>query len=196
MTTKICTKCNCEKELIEFGKNKNNKDGLSFYCKKCKNLVMQNSQRSKDGLVTKIYSMQKFNSKKRGHKPPYYSKDGLKNWIFNHNNFETLYQNWVKSNYDKNLVPSVDRLDDYKGYSFDNIRLVAFKDNMEKAYFDMKNGINNKLNKSVFQYDLQGNLLKEYYSEIEASRQTNIHRYCIRQCVDGKQKSAGGFIWK
>lgn len=32
---KICKRCNISKNKIEFGKNKNNKDGLSIYCKEC-----------------------------------------------------------------------------------------------------------------------------------------------------------------
>ena len=33
---KICTKCKEEKELYNFTKNKNNKDGLEYFCKSCK----------------------------------------------------------------------------------------------------------------------------------------------------------------
>lgn len=33
---KICTKCNVEKELSEFYKDKSKKDGLSSSCKECK----------------------------------------------------------------------------------------------------------------------------------------------------------------
>ena len=32
---KICTKCDIEKEFSDFYNNKNTKDGLSTYCKKC-----------------------------------------------------------------------------------------------------------------------------------------------------------------
>ena len=35
MKTKICTKCEEEKELSNFNKNKNYKDGLSYWCKEC-----------------------------------------------------------------------------------------------------------------------------------------------------------------
>jgi len=35
METKICTKCNEEKFLTEFNKNKNNQDGLQFWCREC-----------------------------------------------------------------------------------------------------------------------------------------------------------------
>ena len=32
---KLCKRCKTEKSIIDFGDNKNNKDGKSFYCKKC-----------------------------------------------------------------------------------------------------------------------------------------------------------------
>ena len=47
-TTKICTKCNCDKELSEFGKNKSNKDGIQHYCKQCRNLIEKIKRKSLD----------------------------------------------------------------------------------------------------------------------------------------------------
>ena len=38
-TTKICTKCNCEKELTEFTNLKSSKDGKQPYCKSCYSLM-------------------------------------------------------------------------------------------------------------------------------------------------------------
>lgn len=35
METKICSYCKIEKSIEEFHKNKNGKDGLNYYCKKC-----------------------------------------------------------------------------------------------------------------------------------------------------------------
>jgi len=35
MKTKICTKCKIEKDISEFSKNKNKKDGLTIWCKSC-----------------------------------------------------------------------------------------------------------------------------------------------------------------
>lgn len=38
MITKTCTKCQKEKAITEFRKNKSNKDGFSYYCKDCLNM--------------------------------------------------------------------------------------------------------------------------------------------------------------
>lgn len=48
--------------------------------------------------------------------------------------------------------------------------------------------------KKVGQYDLNGNLIKEWPSIIDAEQSLNISD--INRCVSGKRRSAGGFIWK
>ena len=45
------------------------------------------------------------------------------------------------------------------------------------------------------QYNFDGTLLNVYYSVAEASRKTNINRRSISNCVSGRAKSAGGFMW-
>jgi hypothetical protein len=39
METKVCTKCNVEKNICEFGKLKSSKDGYRYFCKKCRNSI-------------------------------------------------------------------------------------------------------------------------------------------------------------
>jgi hypothetical protein len=41
---KCCTKCKTEKSQQEFSKNKNNKDGLSCWCKLCKKIWNDNNK--------------------------------------------------------------------------------------------------------------------------------------------------------
>lgn len=53
-----------------------------------------------------------------------------------------------------------------------------------------------KRNKTIIQYDLDGNIIKEYESQSQASRETNINQSDISSCCTGKQKTAGGFAWK
>jgi len=53
-----------------------------------------------------------------------------------------------------------------------------------------------KLRKKVGQYDLENNLIQEFESAREASRQLNIDCGSISKCCLGKNKSAGGYIWK
>jgi len=48
----------------------------------------------------------------------------------------------------------------------------------------------------VIQYDLKGNFIKEWYSQIEATKYLNKTGDGIGACCRGKQKSAYGFVWK
>ena len=54
----------------------------------------------------------------------------------------------------------------------------------------------NKCKKKVQQFDLNGNFIKEFYCINEAGRQTGIFASGIVLVCKGKQKTAGGFIWK
>lgn len=54
---------------------------------------------------------------------------------------------------------------------------------------------NRKNMKSVSQYDKYGNLVNTYRSISEASKQSSIARQSIRDCVNNKSKTAGGFAW-
>jgi len=127
---------------------------------------------------------------------PTYTKRELKDWLYNQELFHKLYDDWVSSNYDTYLKPSVDRLNDYESYHMGNIRLVTWKENKNKHYADRKKGICNKSNKSVVQFSLNGIFICEFHSLMEAERVTNIFNTDIGRCCLGKRKTAGGFIWK
>lgn len=53
-----------------------------------------------------------------------------------------------------------------------------------------------KLRKKVGQYDLENNLIQEFESLREASRQLNIDCGSISKCCRNKQKQCGGFTFK
>ena len=54
---------------------------------------------------------------------------------------------------------------------------------------------NGKLSKPVLQYDLNGNLIKEWKSINECGR-NGFNQGDICKCCNGKRKTAKGFIWK
>lgn len=153
-------------------------------------------QKTKDGVVTKIYSSQRGNSKRRGYNPPTYTKQELKYWLYSQDLFHKLFDKWVLSNYDTFLKPSVDRLDDYKSYCMDNIRLVTWRENKIRHYEDRKTGVCNKINKAVFQFTIDDVFIDEFHSLNEAERGTNVYNTDIGKCCLGKRKTVGGFKWK
>ena len=192
-------RCACCKELKSktlFYKNKHRIDGLVEYCKECSKDRNDKYNKTKGGVITRIYNSQLFNSKNRNHPLPSYTKDQLRNWILSQLKFHVLYDNWVKSGYEKDLKPSIDRKDDYKGYSLDNIQLMTFRENMEKGFKDCKNGLNNKRSRAVRQFNKDGLFIKEYHSINFAGRKTGISASNIGACCNKKLKSAGKYLWE
>lgn len=81
-----------------------------------------------------------------------------------------------------------------------SICIACKKNNLSSQGFQWKYKYSNKqiglLKSKIIQYDKNGNLLNEYNTLTEASKQTGINRSNISECCSGKRKSAGGFIWK
>lgn len=50
--------------------------------------------------------------------------------------------------------------------------------------------------KTIYQYDLDGNLIKKWDSIKQAGESLGINRPSISNCLKGRYKSAGGFIWR
>jgi hypothetical protein len=53
-----------------------------------------------------------------------------------------------------------------------------------------------KFEKSISQFDLQGNFIKDWSSATIAGQELGIEFTSISKCCRGKGKTAGGFIWK
>lgn len=191
---KKCTKCWVESN--NFSPCKKNKDGLYSQCRDCKNIATKSYSRTKDGLVTSIYSHQRRNSRMRWDSIPNYTLQELREWVFSQNNFEELYISWKESKYDKQIIPSIDRIDDYRWYSFDNIRQVTWEENRKRSYEDRRNWINNKLSTAVIWNHKYTWEVLEFYSIAEAKRRTGIWQSEICNCCKWIRKSAGNYIWK
>lgn len=208
---KKCSGCLLTKTKVCFNKQVRNNDGLKSTCKHCDSAYASAYRKTHKGLIAKIYARQKASCKERGHSQPKYSKLEFERWCLSQELFHVLYKDWSNSGYDKSNTPSVDRIDDYKSYSFENIQLMTWLENTNKAHSDAIEGRNNKRNKAVNQYSLKGYLLGWYHSISSASRETGVPAGCIsRVCTkkpyighrkDGKpiyrvKKTAGGYIWK
>lgn len=48
----------------------------------------------------------------------------------------------------------------------------------------------------IIQLDTSGNIIAEFASLNEAVKKTGVYQTGISFCINGKQKSAGGYIWK
>lgn len=50
--------------------------------------------------------------------------------------------------------------------------------------------------KSILQYDLNDNLIKEFNSIKEAAEEVNVSKPAVVHCLKGKTRKAGGYKWK
>ena len=194
--TKHCYKCKETLDISFFSKNKSNKDKLAAGCKKCAKICKIKYQRTKHGLSKRIYSNQVSRSIKRNYDYPTYSSIELKEWLYGQPLFHTLYDNWKRLDFQKSYIPSVDRKNDYIGYTMDNIQLMTWGENSSKYCSDKKCGRNIKTLKSVYQKYKNGDMVNKFYSIAEAERQTSISSSDISRCCKKKNKFAGGFVWE
>jgi hypothetical protein len=67
---------------------------------------------------------------------------------------------------------------------------------LDKYPFDYVENWREQKGKEVFQYSLEGKLLKSYLTARKAQRETGVSFKKISACCNQRQKSAGGFIWK
>lgn len=168
--------------------------------------------RSPSGKASVIYTNQIIRSKQRGYQLPKYTREEFIEFLLNSNEYIILFENWKNSNFKKNKAPSVDRIDDYKTYSFDNIQIITWEQNNEKYKADTLAGKSIKTCRAVDQLSLEGVFIKRFHSISEANRETNadigkivsmcknkpykyiINKHGIKKAVYAK--SIKGFKWR
>jgi len=181
---KKCSKCNIEKSLTEFPSRRIAKDRLDYWCKSCHN------------SATRIYCKKcpwktTFNSiKQRCNNPNIdcyknYGGRGIKCLITP----EELKILWFRDKAYEMKKASIDRKENDGNYEFGNCRYIEKSENTARQD-------KSKQEKSIDQYDLNGNFIRTWKSAREIQRilvfnQSNISQVCI-----GKRKTVNGFIWK
>ena len=169
----------------------------------------QRQKRTVKGWLTKVYSCMKKSSKKRTMPMPSFTKEDLSKWLDDNykEQFDVLFHNWIKNECLKDLTPSINRLNDYKPYTLDNLELVIWKTNNQNGRTSSKvvNEVHNKLgdiakimfSRKVVQKDMLGNVLRIYPSLREAERQNE--GFCastISKVCRGIKHTHKGYGWE
>lgn len=203
---KVCSVCSLNKPLVDFSVQKTGNKGRRADCKEC----VKRFTRSEEGLVNQMYSGMRARTKRKGLPPLNFTKEEFLAFL-NTTDIADLYDSWVNSNFCKDLKPSVDRKNDYLGYSLDNIQITTTKENITSYYYDAKSGKNTKTAKGVYQYSLEGVLIKYHHSLASAARELNTSATNIRLAAKHtkiKRKNPNGtyrteirtkckgFLWK
>ena len=186
---KKCSKCAVVKKHSEFKKDRTKNDGYYNSCRDCVKI----QRRTKLGLITDMYAHTRSRSREKAHKKLEYSKEEFKKWLFHSTDFDHIYNEWVLSGYHKDKTPSVDRINNHKGYFFDNIQLVDWKTNHTNASLSVRRGeVGSHI--PVSQYTIEGVFIRKYFSANEAFKVTgSSHISC---CCKGNRSMSGGFKWE
>lgn len=147
--------------------------------------------------IRDIHFNQCGSAKRRNIAPPNYTIEELQQWCLAQPQYHKLHEDWVNSGFQRNMAPSIDRKDDYKGYTLDNIQLMTAKENLDKAFTDCASGKNTKRSLGVDQFTLTGEFIKRFPSMNLAGRALNaVNGSMISAVCNGKRNSAHGFSWK
>ena len=81
--------------------------------------------------------------------------------------------------------PSIDRKENDGNYTFKNCKFIEMVENNKKSHI-----------KTIFQYNIKGIFIKHWDSAVQASVILQINLSGIYDCLNGKLKSSGNYIWK
>ena len=155
MNSKICFRCNTEKTLTQFYKHPGTSDGHLGKCKECNKIDVKNNYALKHDYYKKYDVDRQRNSIKRilshrynglrqrtegrdSHKSSSRGKELLNRiefyeWYENtKESFNNIYEHWIKNDYIPKLAPSIDRIDNSRGYTADNMQWLTRSANSSK----------------------------------------------------------------
>lgn len=152
---KTCFKCNKTKELTEFYKHKQMADGYMGKCKDCAKIDVKSNHSVKADyyreydkkrqryslrrIVSHRYALMKARVEGRATRrynvegKELLSQDQFYEWAMKNRTLHELYRTWFDSDFDRHLAPSIDRVDNSRGYSLDNIQWLSLEANTSKG---------------------------------------------------------------
>lgn len=188
---KQCVRCSQVKTKQDFHKANTSRtlDGLAGWCKQCTLQYNNEKNLTYKGRIQKILSNMTQRAKSKGYTPSITLEQFI-TWIESQG-YASMYEAWKDSNYVQRLVPTVDRVVALGSYEISNMQLLTYEQNVSKSYSEVKSN-----HTSITQFSLQEESIATYTSIREASRQTGVEVANINRAVNGKRKTAGGFIWR
>lgn len=163
-----CSFCNETKDDGLFTKNKKIKRGFNLCCRSCTNEKQRLSRKSNDNQDTL-----KYEKTKRGHLVRTYrnmlsrvtgvlkkkahlyegleilDKESFYQWSLSDDMFNQIFDEWVISDYNRKLTPSIDRIDPCLGYIDDNIRWLTHSENSKLGAENQQRSKRNAIDKNI-----------------------------------------------
>lgn len=144
-------------------------------------------ERNIDNFYSQLYVSMNKRNKKRGHGKILFKAKEFRAWLFNQSEYKGMFEAWDRGGRNIDNVPTVDRLNDSKGYVFDNMQLLTFRQNI------MKPSIIHRKTNPVIQLTLSGEFVKEWDSVNSARRG---FAYSVVHVLSGRDGSCKGFKWR
>ena len=142
-------------------------------------------RKTKKGVLTNIYNHCK------NRRNVNFSLEQFQEKYINNIVFTRLYNEWIKHNCNIQYKPTIDRINCFKDYSFDNIHWLSWKENRYKQRMELKRI---RARKIVM---IKNNvIIEEFDSQREAVIKTGLSQGNISNCLNGKRKFCGGYEWK
>jgi len=190
--------CKESKASDDFNIDNRSPSGLQARCRSCEKAHGKKRGdiylKSEIGVITTIYKTQRRNQLNRGFSDVPYSKSELSDWMYK-NGFKSLYDNWILNGCKKLDKPSPDRIDSLKGYYFDNLQLVTWRENLKNQAKDTYLGLGSSglaKCKPVLKLDKHMNVKTRFVSMASASRDYGSN---VQSKIKSKQPSAEGFYY-
>lgn len=191
MKTKVCCTCKKRRLIKFFDKSSYSNDGYRVDCKKCRKVYREKNKEKiklfKQSYYKKYpYKLIFLNIKARcnntnNHAYKNYGERGIKCLITE----EEIRQLMLRDGYGNMKKPTIDRIDNNGNYTYENCRFIEKSENSKKDKYI-----------KILQFDLQGNFIKEWESQIEIVKKLNLHQSIISLCINNKRKNYGNYIFK
>lgn len=154
---KICNICKEEKDYTEFSIDKRTSTGRYSPCKKCFYNKYKKPYSSDEyytgttrsyyltigGRIKYLFDKMKYRSKKHnengriGFEVISYSKDDFEKHLLKNTNYKKVYEKWIENGMKYKDTPTIDRIDNLKGYQLENVQCLSFADNRMKQIKDL-----------------------------------------------------------
>lgn len=103
--------------------------------------------------------------------------------------FIRIYKEWVKSGYNKQFKPSLDRIDCKKGYLKNNIQMMSWAENrFKQSKYDGKRGRKPR----VIQMK-GGEVIKVFQSQMHCVKELGISQSNLSSVLNGKRSYVNGY---
>ena len=177
---KVCAKCKEKKSLSEFYFRKD----TNKYRNECKKCFSNQTKQFKNDYPwrTNFYSARRRCNNKTTRDYKWYGAKGIEFFL----TIKDVKFLWYRDRAYLMKQPSIDRKDNDENYILKNCKFMELKNNTEKS----------RIRKSILQFDLEGNFIREWKSLSDASKKLNCKLAGISNVLTNRYKTSGGFIWR